>query len=397
MPESPDMTLAFAPRFSHRKPPVFGRAGRRRRGRTTPAALPARPVLAQAPTMPMLQMQLEIGKPNDALEQEAERVADVVMRMPASETMAMATAPAGSAQPSVERCGQCAEEDRAPVQRTSRPDTLDGGSTVPPIVHQVLSSPGRPLDPVASRFMETRFGHDFSQVRVHTDARAAESAKAVAAQAYTVGTHVVFDAGRLAPQTTEGRRLLAHELVHVLQQGSSLALQRYEVPSDLPCADVAAWIGENSPYKPEWAQTACEYTFQPQALPYAWKPRADGTVEVTVKADKTRTVSVSCPIDRPEWSPDARPNQAAEAAAFRAMREVLDAHEAAHQKIGKEWRGILESRFQALTLKFVAANETEAPAKVTEEAHKLKTRWTAEAQAAQDAIDPFRGARLTCP
>jgi hypothetical protein len=245
--------------------------------------------------------------------------------------------------------------------------------------------------------METRFGHDFSQVRVHTDARAAESAKAVAAQAYTVGTNVVFDTGRLSPHTAEGRRLLAHELTHVLQQGSSLALQRYTVPSSLPCADVASWIAQNSPYKPEWAQTACEYTFQPPALPYAWKPRADGTVEVTVKADKARTVSVSCPIDRPEWSPDARPNQAAEAAAFRAMRAVLDAHETAHQKIGKEWRGILESRFKALTFTFVAANETEAPAKVTEEAHKLKSTWTAEAQAAQDAIDPFRGARLTCP
>lgn len=78
---------------------------------------------------------------------------------------------------------------------------------------------GRPLDPATRRFMEARFGHDFSPVRVHTDARAAESAKAVNALAYCVGPDVVFNAGRYAPETESGRHLLAHELAHVVQQG----------------------------------------------------------------------------------------------------------------------------------------------------------------------------------
>lgn len=91
--------------------------------------------------------------------------------------------------------------------------------------HTALPDGGQSLDPVARSFMESRFGHDFSGVRVHTDSRAAESAEAVAAQAYTVGQDVVFGQGHYAPATPEGKQLLAHELAHVVQQsrgGSSV-------------------------------------------------------------------------------------------------------------------------------------------------------------------------------
>lgn len=92
-------------------------------------------------------------------------------------------------------------------------------TAVPPIVHEVLRSPGQPLDAQTRAFMEPRFGHDFGNVRVHTDAKASESAKAVNAHAYTSGTNLVFDAGKYAPQSAAGQRLLAHELTHVIQQG----------------------------------------------------------------------------------------------------------------------------------------------------------------------------------
>lgn len=88
----------------------------------------------------------------------------------------------------------------------------------PPIVHEVLRSTGKPLDLETQAMMDARFKHDFSRVRVHTDEHAAASAQAVQALAYTVGEHVVFDHGRYAPQTDSGRQLLAHELVHVVQQ-----------------------------------------------------------------------------------------------------------------------------------------------------------------------------------
>jgi hypothetical protein len=105
------------------------------------------------------------------------------------------------------------------VQRQTGNDSARG-SQAPPSVHEVLRSSGEPLDSPTRAFFEPRFGHDFSRVRVHADAEAATSAAAVNALAYTVGEHVVFRAGRYDPASMEGRRLLAHELTHVLQQGS---------------------------------------------------------------------------------------------------------------------------------------------------------------------------------
>jgi hypothetical protein len=90
--------------------------------------------------------------------------------------------------------------------------------TAPPVVNQVLNSPGRALDSPTRSFMEPRFGRDFSGVRVHTDSRAAESARAVDAHAYTVGQHIVFGHGKYDPDSRSGRHLLAHELAHTVQQ-----------------------------------------------------------------------------------------------------------------------------------------------------------------------------------
>ena len=90
--------------------------------------------------------------------------------------------------------------------------------TVPPVVREVIRSPGQQLDRNTRNDVETRFGHDFSRVRVHTDAKAAQSARAVDAQAYTVGSDVVFATNRYSPDTFAGRRLLTHELAHVVQQ-----------------------------------------------------------------------------------------------------------------------------------------------------------------------------------
>jgi hypothetical protein len=115
-------------------------------------------------------------------------------------------------------CGACARAKHG-LQRASLGARGTGGDrSIPSIVHDVLRSPGQPLDAQARSFFEPRFGHDLSQVRVHTDTRAVESARAVNAIAYTAGRSVVFGAARYTPGTSQGRRLLAHELTHVLQQ-----------------------------------------------------------------------------------------------------------------------------------------------------------------------------------
>lgn len=120
----------------------------------------------------------------------------------------------------VEAVGECTACRKArqgdPAEGTAR----HGLQGVPSSIRDVLSSPGQPLDAPTRAFMEPRFGHDFGHVRVHHNPRAAESARAVNARAYTVGRDIVFGAGHFAPNTHQGRQLLAHELAHTVQQRS---------------------------------------------------------------------------------------------------------------------------------------------------------------------------------
>jgi len=111
-------------------------------------------------------------------------------------------------------CEDCKKKQVSLLRHSAGPA---GQSAIPPVVHQVVGSSGRPLSAGARDFMEPRFGHDFSGVRVHTDDHASESARAVNAFAYTVGDHIAFQTGHYDPASSRGRRLLAHELTHVVQ------------------------------------------------------------------------------------------------------------------------------------------------------------------------------------
>ena len=122
------------------------------------------------------------------------------------------------------------KEDLLLMRKTPN-ESLRAPATAPPIVDDVLRSSGEPLEAGTRRFFEERFAYDFGAVRIHRDARAAESARSVHAQAYTVGHDIVFDGGGFAPQTETGRRLLAHELTHVVQQNATpSAVQRAVQP-----------------------------------------------------------------------------------------------------------------------------------------------------------------------
>ncbi|MBG1270885.1 eCIS core domain-containing protein [Nostoc sp. WHI] len=154
----------------------------------------------------ILQTKLRVSEPGDRYEQEADRVADEVMRMP---------------EPTIQR--QVESEKEGIVQRKAI--AQQNTSEMPSIVYEVLNSPGHPLDPETRAFVEPRFGQDFSHVRVYTDAEAAQSAQAVNAKAYTMKRDIVFGAGQYAPRTADGKRLLAHELTHVVQQGAAVDRQ----------------------------------------------------------------------------------------------------------------------------------------------------------------------------
>ena len=117
------------------------------------------------------------------------------------------------------------------------------------IVHEVVSSEGLPLESEPRRFFESRFGHDFAQVRIHTAPSAAASARALNALAYTVGRDIVFAPGRYAPQTAAGQHLLAHEFAHVVQQNlshSASLVQRSSIdrPAQTDANSQAALTGE---------------------------------------------------------------------------------------------------------------------------------------------------------
>jgi hypothetical protein len=146
-----------------------------------------------------LQTKLRVNEPGDVYEQEADRIADQVMAAPAHSTVS-------GVPPRIQRFS---------AQSNGRMDAA------PASVDQALASPGRPLEPALRQDMEPRFGHDFSRVRVHSGAAAEQSAQGVNAKAYTMGRNIVFGTGGFAPSTHEGRRLLAHELTHVVQQSEA--------------------------------------------------------------------------------------------------------------------------------------------------------------------------------
>lgn len=153
---------------------------------------------------PSIQPKLTINQPGDKYEEEADRIAGQIMRMPDPRTSITKEA--------------SAQIQRAPLTIQRRAAHQTAPSTAPPIVHEVLSSPGRPLAPDTRAFMEPRFGRDFSQVRIHNDDKSSSSAQSIQAKAYAFTNHIVFDKSEFKPHQASGLHLIAHELAHVAQQ-----------------------------------------------------------------------------------------------------------------------------------------------------------------------------------
>ena len=212
----------------------------------------------------LIQAKLQINEPGDAFEQEADRVADAIVQMPEArvarpapatstgghfQIQRMCSACAGVAHSSAEEehigghakavaGGSCESAPSGGEREEERPEE-DGQGKMPVMTksvsadrpstgnHQrvdsaIRQSGGTPLPSEVRGFMESRFGADFSQVRLHTDSIASEAARELRAEAFASGKDVYFQAGRYEPETLPGRRLLAHELTHVIQQSGGL-------------------------------------------------------------------------------------------------------------------------------------------------------------------------------
>jgi hypothetical protein len=189
----------------------------------------------------VMQTKLVINKPGDAFEQEADRVARAVMSGDFGRTST-----GGTVAPQVQRscacggtCDDCQKKVEV-VQRVARSSPAAVGAA-PQIVHEVLRSPGQPLDTATRTFMESRFEADFRGVRVHTGTKAAESARSVNARAFTVGKDIVFDDHAASNGGALPRELVAHELVHVMQQSSARKAPGLASPGDARFPNASDW------------------------------------------------------------------------------------------------------------------------------------------------------------
>lgn len=171
---------------------------------------------------------LSISSPDDASEKEADAMAEKVMRMQINEPASFSS----SDNKVSRKCDNCEEEEEKLQLKEKSNDSHDFASAV---VRDVLNSNGKPLNKNTRNFMESRFNYDFSRVKIHDNSLAAKSADSINALAYTSGNNIVFNSGQYNPSSDSGKRLLAHELTHVIQQNSDSVkrnvIQRISVSS----------------------------------------------------------------------------------------------------------------------------------------------------------------------
>jgi hypothetical protein len=211
--------------FSRTSSPSYRPASSRRRKRAAAKSAIAEnesPVTHQFgnvklfPDSAGIQAKLKINTPGDKYEQEANSVADSIVNQPE-----MQPANGLSLNDKAEHALQNNAAGYDGVMAKRNDDGVLGGEQAPPGIDEMAPSGGKPLDAGTRDFFEHRFGNNFGHVRIHADNDAAKAAQSIEARAFTLGRKVVFGAGEYAPGTTEGKRLIAHELTHVLQQGQS--------------------------------------------------------------------------------------------------------------------------------------------------------------------------------
>ena len=348
-----------------------------------------------------IQTKLQVGQPGDIYEQEADRVAEQVMRMsephlqrqvePEEEEMEeelIQTKPiAAQITPLVQR--QIEEEEGELLQTKSFSNhTPKVAPNLESRIH-ALKGGGQPLPESVRTFFEPRFGYDFSQVQVHTDTEASKTARAMNARAYTLGHDIVFGAGQYAPETAAGKQLLAHELTHVVQQLSRRivpSLQLYPVPGRLKCNELTNWLDKNSPYKPSWGNTKYKYR-----LPKKWYvakfTKTTGGISGKATGKSRARVKMRVSTDMPRWNPTKRRKRRAELKAWRRMLAQLRLHENEHKRIVQRWRDIIQYRARNLRFTVRGSNKKDAEKKVDNKVMKETAQWFKDHKTDQAAFD----------
>jgi predicted secreted Zn-dependent protease len=318
-----------------------------------------------------VQTELKIGQPGDKYEQEADRVADVVMRMPEAQMQRQAEEEeeelvqpkrlAEQIMPFVQR--QVEEEEEEPIQTKmasesqvqSQKEELEeeeeepiqtkpiGGKNPqsgPGFEAQIRSvrGCGHPLPDSARSFFEPRFGCDFSQVRVHPDRQAAEIARTVNSQAFTIGRDVVFGKEQYSPETASGKRLLAHELAHVIQQKNSVPM----VQRKKGMAAKGKTIFRKTKYKtyPLKAKTLKEAVEEMKKAYGDEAGKCEWSTSLSYSYDEKGTITkaeavIKTEITLPKW-PGAKNVKKAARVEWNRFRKALKKHEEGHASLVRE-------------------------------------------------------------
>ncbi len=348
----------------------------------------------------LLLAKLTVSQPGDAYEREADRVANQMMAMPEpqaqrrpseeEEEELQAKPLADPITPLAQRQEDLEEEElfakpRAQRQADPEDEELEEELMRPKQrrdqSYQVESdlearvdavrAAGRPLSSSEQEFFEPRFGQDFGEVRIHTDGQAAEVASDLEARAFTVGRDVVFGAGEHAPETTEGKRLLAHELTHVVQQAGP-ALQRAPAPktgtvtvgkptytSFNVTGDTLADVYKVLSRRTEWG--SCKSNF-------SYTYGANGKI---TKAN----VTVKTTIELPKWTGLEKASKAAKKE-WKRMMAALKKHELGHYTRAKRWAPKLKARLvgQPAAEEATIFDKFKSDAKAVQEAYDDATK-----------------------
>jgi Domain of unknown function (DUF4157)/Bacterial toxin 44 len=187
---------------------------------------------------PVIQPRLTVNSPGDMYEQEADAVADKIMRI-ADTDIAQTKFFKPAISPLQRKCTHCEEEEKQMQRKEMNEEETIGDNVLESYVDN-LTNNGRPLSNEVRNFYEPRFGYDFTNVKVHTDTVAAKSAQSINALAYTSGNNIVFNNGQYSPNTDSGKRLLGHELTHVIQQSSDNSSHLYKKNQGLNLQRVCA-------------------------------------------------------------------------------------------------------------------------------------------------------------
>ena len=206
--------------------------------------------IQRAHAHPVLQAKLTVNQPGDVYEQEADRVADQVMKTDSHSAMEVVSGIQRVDESIVRRSeispfsmseGRIVEENEYLQTKADQGSIPDISSNVSSQIESVAQQPGMRLPDVTRAFMEKRFGYDFRRVRIHADRPAAQIARSINARAFTKGEDIVFGQNQYAPDSRHGQWLLAHELTHVVQQGTTQNVPRKEATAS-PTSDAISKV-----------------------------------------------------------------------------------------------------------------------------------------------------------